>query len=103
MSDVTGTTGSLSIPTQFNGDVLATMEAEYADGSGAGPAPWTTYQEFTSSFAPDYPGNAITLTSGFLAAINDGAPVKLVFHFWSGATVTYHVVKSGSTVTGSVS
>jgi hypothetical protein len=36
-------------------------------------------------------------------AVNDGAPVTLTFHFWSGATVAYHVTKSGSSVTGSSS
>ncbi|NUS13667.1 MAG: cellulase family glycosylhydrolase, partial [Streptomyces sp.] len=35
-SDATGTAGSLTIPTQFKGDVLATMESRYADGSAAG-------------------------------------------------------------------
>lgn len=100
-SNATGdTTHGLSIPTQFNGDVLATMEAKYADGSGAGPASWTTYQQFTTSFAPDYPNGAITLTPAFLNAINDGVPVTLTFHFWSGDTTTYTVTKSGSVVTG---
>ncbi|MFJ4526583.1 hypothetical protein ACIP4Y_37765 [Streptomyces sp. NPDC088810] len=28
-------------------------------------------------------------------------PVTLTFHFWSGASVTYHVTRSGTTVTGS--
>lgn len=103
-SNATGTAaGGLTIPTQFNGDVLATMEAKYADGSGAGPASWTTYQAFTSSFAPDYSNGAITLTPAFLGAINDGARVTLTFHFWSGDTTTYYVTKSGTTVTGSTS
>ena len=40
---------------------------------------------------------------GFLKAVHDNAPVTLKFHFWSGATVTYHVTKSGSSVTGTAS
>jgi endoglucanase len=39
----------------------------------------------------------------FLGAVKDNARVKLTFHFWSGATVTYHVTKSGSAVTGTAS
>ncbi|HEV2343150.1 MAG TPA: cellulase, partial [Actinocrinis sp.] len=103
LSDATGTTGSLTIPTRFNGDVLATMEAKYADGSGAGPAGWTTYQQYTTAFAPDYPNNGIVLTPAMLGALTDGARVTLTFHFWSGATVTYYVLKSGTSVNGSTS
>jgi endoglucanase len=98
----TGDTASgLVIPTQFHGDVPAEMEAKYADGSGAGPASWTTYQEFGVSFVPDSAGNTITMTSDFLKAINDDVPVRLTFYYWSGATTTYTVTKSGTTVTGS--
>jgi endoglucanase len=99
----TGTTSSFTIPTQFRGDVLATMESKYADGSNAGPASWTSFQGFGSAYAPDYPNNDIALTADFFASLTDGAPVTLTFHFWSGATVTYHVTKSGSTVTGTSS
>ncbi|MEU5098453.1 cellulase family glycosylhydrolase [Streptomyces sp. NPDC020996] len=103
LSNATGTTGGLTIPTQFRGDLLATMEAKYADGSNAGQTNWTPYQEFSAAFSPDYPGNALLLTPDFLNALHDGAPVTLTFHFWSGATVTYQVTKSGSSVTGTAS
>ncbi len=95
------TTSGLVIPTQFNGDVLAQMEAKYADGSAAGPASWTTYQEFEYSYVPNAAGNTITMTPDFLKAINDNAPVTLTFYYWSGAKTTYTVTKSGTTVTGS--
>jgi hypothetical protein len=103
LSAATGATSSFTIPTQFRGDVLATMEAKYADGANAGPANWTSYQQFSTAFSPDYPNSGITLTQDFFNAVNDDAPVTLTFHFWSGATVTYHVTKSGSAVAGSAS
>jgi len=103
VSNAAGTTTAFAIPTQFNGDVLATMEARYADGSNAGPANWTSYQEFTTAFAPDYPNGGINLTPAFFNSLTDGAEVTLTFHFWSGALVTYHVTKTGTSVTGSVS
>ncbi|UWE10593.1 cellulase family glycosylhydrolase [Actinacidiphila bryophytorum] len=102
-SDAAGTTGSLTIPTRFKGDVLATMESRYADGSAAGPYSWTPYQEFNTTFTPDYPNGAIVLTSDYLKTLTDGATVTLTFDFWSGASVTYHVTRSGDTVTGTVS
>jgi endoglucanase len=103
LADATGTTGAFAIPTQFRGDLLATMEAKYDDGSNAGPADWTSYKQFNDAFSPDYPGQTITLPPAFFAAVTDGARVTLTFHFWSGATVRYAVTKSGSSVTGTVS
>ncbi len=100
LSNATGATASFAIPTSFNGDVLATMEAKYDDGTAAGTASWTTYQQFTTDFAPDYPNGAINLTPAFFDSLTDGARVTLTFHFWSGALVTYYVTKTGTTVTG---
>ena len=103
LSNATGTTGSFTVPTQYRGDVLATMEAKYADGSNAGQTSWTPYQEFNRAFSPDYPNGTIILTSDFLNALHDGESATLTFHFYSGATVIYHVTKSGSSVTGTAS
>ncbi|WP_329790850.1 cellulase family glycosylhydrolase [Lentzea sp. DG1S-22] len=102
LSAATGTTSAFSIPTNFRGDVLATMEAKYADGSNAGPHNWTSFKEFDRTFAPNYTTGATTLTPEFFAEVNDNARVTLTFHYWSGATATYHVTKSGSTVTGTL-
>ncbi|MFI9639338.1 cellulase family glycosylhydrolase [Micromonospora sp. NPDC051925] len=99
-SAATGSTSSFAIPTQFRGDQLATMEAKYADGSGAGPANWTSYKEFWTHFQPDYSANTILLKPEFFAEVNDG-PVTLTFHFWSGTQLTYRITKSGSSITGS--
>ncbi|KUO17405.1 cellulase family glycosylhydrolase [Streptomyces dysideae] len=103
LSDATGTTDSFTVPTQYRGNDLATMHATYADGSNAGQTSWTPYQEFNKAFSPDYPNGAIILTPEFLNALRDGETATLVFHFYSGNTVTYHVTKSGSSVTGTVS
>ncbi|MFF9808361.1 cellulase family glycosylhydrolase [Streptomyces coeruleorubidus] len=96
------TTDGVTIPTQYRGDLLATMEATYADGSNAGPTDWTPYQEFNEAFRPDYPGSGLLLTPKFVNALRDNVQATLTFHFWSGATVTYRVTKSGSSVTGTV-
>jgi aryl-phospho-beta-D-glucosidase BglC (GH1 family) len=102
MSAATGTTGAFAIPTQFNGDQLATMEAKYADGTPAGPQNWTPYKEFARAFSPDYTAGTISLPQAFWNDVNDGQKVTLTFHFWSGKTVTYHVTESGGNVTGSL-
>lgn len=94
-----GTTGSFAIPTSFTGDLLATMEATYADGSNAGPQNWTSYKEFDVTFRPDYAAGTITLTPELFAEVNDGT-VHLTFHFWSGDVVTYTLTRTGTTVTG---
>ncbi|MCY0930700.1 cellulase family glycosylhydrolase [Streptomyces sp. H27-H1] len=103
LSDATGTTGSFTVPAQYRGNDLATMHATYADGTNAGQTSWTPYQEFNKAFSPDYPNGTIILTPEFLSALREGEPATLVFHFYSGTTVTYHVTKSGSAVTGTLS
>ncbi|MFD0327498.1 hypothetical protein ACFQZC_02860 [Streptacidiphilus monticola] len=102
MADATGTTDGLTVPTGFNGDLMENVESTYADGTAAGPASWTTFQSF-DNYRPDYGGNTTTIKADFLNSLKDGVPVTLTFRFWSGATVTYHVTRSGSTVTGTAS
>ncbi|GLY23739.1 cellulase family glycosylhydrolase [Micromonospora sp. NBRC 101691] len=99
-SAVTGTTTSFAIPTRFHGDQLATMEARYADGTNAGPADWTPFKEFWQHFQPDYTASTIILKPEFFNEVRDGR-VTLTFHFWSGTRVTYHITRSGTSVTGS--
>ncbi|MFI6227676.1 cellulase family glycosylhydrolase [Micromonospora echinospora] len=99
-SAATGTTTSFAIPTRFHGDQLATMEARYVDGTNAGPADWTPFKEFWQHFQPDYSANTIILKPEFFNEVRDGR-VTLTFHFWSGTRVTYHITRSGRSVTGS--
>jgi endoglucanase len=100
LQDATGSTGSFTIPAQFRGDLLATMEAVYVDGAIAGPQNWTSFKEFGRTFSPDYGSNTLALTPDFFAEVDDNREVTLTFHFWSGETVTYSVTKSGGSVTG---
>ncbi|WP_449352830.1 cellulase family glycosylhydrolase [Streptomyces shaanxiensis] len=99
LSSASGSTAGLTVPTRFRGDQLATMEARYDDGSNAGPANWTSYQQWDSSFTA-YTGDSIKLTAEFLTSLEDGSRVTLTFHFWSGGSATYLVTRSGDTVTG---
>jgi aryl-phospho-beta-D-glucosidase BglC (GH1 family) len=100
LADAVGTTDSFAIPTAFRGDLLATMEAKYDDGTNAGPHDWTSFKEYDRAFAPDYASGVTTLTPDFFAAVRDDSRVTLTFHYWSGDKVTYYVTKSGGTVTG---
>jgi Endoglucanase len=94
-----GTAASFAIPASFNGDLLATMEAYYEDGSNAGPQNWTPFKEFAYTFEPSYSTNEIILKQNFFNEVRDGK-VILKFHFWSGTVVEYTVTKQGSVVTG---
>lgn len=96
----TGTTAAFAVPTQFRGDILATMEAKYADGTPAGPYNWTPFKEFWTHFQPDNTAGTLILKPEFFNEVTDGARVTLTFHFWSGAQVTYYVTRAGTTVTG---
>ena len=54
------------------------------------------------TFAPDAAAGTILLRPAFFAEVTDASPVVLTFHFWSGATVQYTVVRNGTAVTGTV-
>ena len=102
LQNVEGTTANFAIPTAFNGDRLATMEAVYAEGGNAGPHNWTSFKEFARTFKPSYAANEITLTQSFFNEVNDGT-VILKFHFWSGAIIEYTITKNGTSITGTAS
>lgn len=97
LSSVTGNTGSFAIPTQFNGDQLATMQATYVDAPGypyPGPQNWTSYKEFDSAFYPLYDKNEIQLPQSFFDNVNVGQQVCLKFYFWSGKVLNYYITKN---------
>lgn len=102
LGDAAGTTDTFALPADFRGDRLATMEARYLDGSNAGPHSWTSFKEYDVTFAPDTAAGTIVLRPAFFAEVTDRAPVELTFHFWSGETVRYTVVRDGIAVTGTV-
>ncbi|MGP4038474.1 cellulase family glycosylhydrolase [Gracilibacillus sp. D59] len=97
LQETAGTTSEFHIPTNFNGDQLATMEAYYPDGSIAGPQNWTPFKEFGYTFSPNYEDGFIALKDTFFNEVEDGE-VHLTFHYWSGETVDYTFVKDGETV-----
>ncbi|WP_198667257.1 cellulase family glycosylhydrolase [Glycomyces dulcitolivorans] len=100
LADAAGTTASLVIPAEFNGDRVATMEAFYADGTFAGPHDWTSFKEYWDAFRPDHEDGEIELPARFFENVRDGDPVTLTFHFWSGKTLEYTVTRTGTAVTG---
>ncbi|TYP78181.1 cellulase family glycosylhydrolase [Paenibacillus methanolicus] len=102
LASAEGTSESFAIPTAFNGDRLATMEAVYAVGGNAGPQNWTSFKEFGYAFTPDYAAGTVVLPANFFNEVNDGV-VNLKLHFWSGEIVNYTIAKQGASVTGTAS
>ncbi|WP_416147351.1 cellulase family glycosylhydrolase [Salipaludibacillus sp. HK11] len=96
-----GLASNFSIPTTFNGDQLATMEAVDGDGIPTGPQNWTTFKEFGYAFSPSYDTNEITFPQSFFNEVADGE-VALRFHFWSGEILEYTLLKDGNNITGTV-
>ena len=94
-----GTTQAFTIPVEFNGDKVSTMEAVYAAGGNAGPHPWTPFKEYDVAFKPDYEMDEVQLTPQFFKDVKDGE-TRLKLHFWSGAVVNYLITKEGDRVTG---
>ncbi|HEY0944555.1 MAG TPA: cellulase family glycosylhydrolase, partial [Opitutaceae bacterium] len=85
--------GALVIPTAFNGDVLATMEARYVADPNfpyPGPTNWTAFKLYGDVYQPNYADNTITIKKEFFAETTNEA-VDLTFHFWSGKKVSYRL------------
>lgn len=102
LSAAQGTTKALIIPMEFNGSRLITMEANYKDGSIAGPQNWTSYKQFAYTFAPDYEKNQLIIKDKFFEECKDGE-INLKLHLQSGEIITYQLMKKGDTVTGTPS
>jgi len=100
LSAATSTDAEFAIPTVWNGDKLATMEAVYASGGNAGPNDWTSFKEFESTFSPNYSDGTIILRKALLDTFREGEAVKLTFYFWSGDKLTYTVTKNGTSISG---
>lgn len=99
VKDAEGSVNGFVVPAVFNGDLLAAMEATYANGRNTGPNDWTPYQEFGRMFAPDYKLKVIQLDKDFLNGLNDGE-VHLKFHYWSGTVLEYTLTKEGNRIIG---
>lgn len=76
LSNASGDTGGMTIPTRFRGDLLATMAAKYDDGTNAGPADRADFQQWDASFTA-YTGDSIKLTPEFVNSLRDGSRVTL--------------------------
>lgn len=97
-----GTAEAFAIPTNFNGNRVATMEAIYAAGGNAGPQDWTSFKEYGNTFSPSFMTDEIKLLPDFFKDVKDGE-VTLKFHFWSGEIVTYTITKKGNNIVGKTS
>ncbi len=91
----------LVIPTDFAGDVLATMEAKYVGQAwpNPGPASWTSFQSYKENYLPDYAGNGMIIKDTFFQSTNND-PIDLIFHMWSGRQVKYRLTFSSGSVDG---
>ncbi|HLP08407.1 MAG TPA: cellulase family glycosylhydrolase [Opitutaceae bacterium] len=91
----------ISVPMAFNGDLLATMEAKYLDGSGMDPATWTSFKEFGNAYSPDYWNNRITLKKSLFDTVKPGV-FNVAFRFWSGRVERYQVLVEARSAEGGV-
>jgi len=94
-----GTENELVIPTEFNGDILETMEAFLIkDGEHAGnapPEPWTAYKQYNMGFIPTPEESRITITHEVLTGTDD---LLLRFYFLSGQQVEYMLTRQAGRV-----
>lgn len=103
LKPTTGLGSRLQIPTAFNGDELAAMEAHTLKAGkiadAAGPDSWTAFKQFNHSFNPDYANGHVLLTDDFWNSLSDGE-YRLRFHFLSGTRLEYTISKVNKNLSG---
>lgn len=92
-----GNKSGFVIPVEFNGNVLSTLEAVKADGSGVGPQNWTSYKEYDYAFKVDYLKGNVTFTDKFFEEAEDST-VVVTYHFQNGETANSEFIISGDKV-----
>jgi aryl-phospho-beta-D-glucosidase BglC (GH1 family) len=93
-----GSASGFTIPVEFNGSRISTIEALNEKGSGTGPDSWTKYKMYGKAFSVDYTKNNVTILKYFFENAPDGI-ITFKLHFQSGEILSCKVKKAGTQVT----
>lgn len=99
--EVEGRKSSLTIPGDFKGTQLKTVEAKYISGGNNFPGGqnWTSYKQFGDQFTVDYQGG-VRFTNNFFKECASECEIQLIFYFWNDTAVEYKLTIADGKVTG---
>ena len=99
-TEVEGRKGALTIPCDFKGTQLKTVEAKYISGGSNSPGSqnWTTFKQYGDQFTTVTDG--VRFTNNFFNETAGECEIQFIFYFWNDTTVEYNLTVSDGKVVG---
>ena len=95
-----GRKGALTIPCDFKGTQLKTVEAKYISGGSNSPGSqnWTTFKQYGDQFTTVTDG--VRFTNNFFNETAGECEIQFIFYFWNDTTVEYNLTVSDGKAVG---
>lgn len=99
-TEVEGRKGALTIPCDFKGTQLKTVEAKYVSGGSNSPGSqnWTTFKQYGDQFTTVADG--VRFTTNFFKETASECEIQFIFYFWNDTTVEYRLTISDGKAVG---
>ena len=99
-TEVEGRKGALTIPCDFKGTQLKTVEAKYISGGSNSPGSqnWTTFKQYGDQFTTVTDG--VRFTNNFFNETAGECEIQFIFYFWNDTTVEYNLTVSDGKAVG---
>lgn len=99
-TEVEGRKGALTIPCDFKGTQLKTVEAKYISGGSNSPGSqnWTTFKQYGDQFTTVADG--VRFTTNFFKETASECEIQFIFYFWNDTTVEYRLTISDGKAVG---
>lgn len=99
-TEVEGRKGALTIPCDFKGTQLKTVEAKYISGGSNSPGSqnWTTFKQYGDQFTTVADG--VRFTTNFFKETASECEIQFIFYFWNDTTVEYKLTISDGKAVG---
>lgn len=99
-TEVEGRKGALTIPCDFRGTQLKTVEAKYISGGSNTPGSqnWTSFKQYGDQFTTVEDG--VRFTTNFFNETASECEIQFIFYFWNDTTVEYRLTLSDGKVVG---
>lgn len=99
-TEVEGRKGALTIPCDFKGTQLKTVEAKYISGGSNSPGSqnWTTFKQYGDQFTTVADG--VRFTTNFFKETASECEIQFIFYFWNDTTVEYRLTVSDGKAVG---
>lgn len=101
LAEVDGWNINFTIPCDFKGTQVKTLEANYIGGGDNYPGGqnWTSFKQYGEQYTVDYQ-KGIGIRSGFFKESSKECEISITVYFWNDTRVEYKLTVSGDKVVG---